>query len=476
MKNLLEKYNEEEDPLKSPPIIKAKSINNIKKKLVSIEKNQNSNLNKKEEVIQKKKELKKLINNNDSKILNQKIKEEEISNKENLKNKPILTNTEEEDDPLKNTKLINDYFYEENEAYTITFNYNYLTSKNTNFILLSKKNRASLLEDIFILDRLYYEKKLNQKLTKNSKNEDKSIFKSLNKKFDSYKSENWKYDILNSIKNKEKKEIIKNKISLIITHTGIPQAHRKAIWKYFIGNDLRINQKIFQIYLKRSPLTISQDKQIQQDIDRTFYYYIKNKDFKKILSEAKLLLHIFTLYRPDIKYVQGMSYPMVMLLFHYKPYRAFKLFTNLVLSRSILYKTYLFKREFMESVYGCLENIVFFYYNELYQYFKSHKLDIWNIFWIEWIYALFLRTFRLETCFVIWDLIIVLGERVIFKLVYVVFGVIMIHFEEINKNNFYEDVKILLIKHQEDILYSLINSDIRVEDDVECVGNLLINL
>ena len=424
----------------------------------------------------KKKKKKDSKNNiNDSKKDIQKIKEEVISNKENLKKQIILSNIEEEDDPLKNNNILNDFINEENEAYTITYNYNYLTSKNMNFILLSKKSRSSLLEDIFVLDRLYYEKKLKIKLSQKTKKEDKSFF-SINTKFGNYKSENWKYDILSSIKNKEKKEIIKNKINLIINHNGIPQNHRKLIWKYFIGNDLRINQKLFRIYLKRAPKTINQEIQIQQDIDRTFYYFIKNQDFKKILSEAKLLLHIFTLYRPDIKYVQGMSYPMVMLLFHYKPYRAFKLFTNLVLSNNVLYKTYLFDKEFMENIYACLENIVFYYYNDLYQYFKKEKLEIWNIFWIEWIYALFLRTFRLETCFVLWDLIIIEGEKIIFKLIYVVFGMIKINFDNINKNKFYEDVKMLLIKNQEDILYSLINSDINVEEDVDCVGNLLINL
>ncbi len=130
----------------------------------------------------------------------------------------------------------------------------------------------------------------------------------------------------------------------------------------------------------------------------------------------------------------------------------------------------------MENIYVCLENIVYFYYKELYQFFKKEKLEIWNIFWIEWIYGLFLRSFSLKACLILWDLIIINNDAFLFKIVWVVFGLIKIHFDDIDKNNFYENAKKLILINQDDILYSLVNSDVKIEEDVETIADFLNNL
>ncbi len=106
-----------------------------------------------------------------------------------------------------------------------------------------------------------------------------------------------------------------NNISVLITEKGIPNKFRSEIWRYLIGNTVKLNKPLFQILFKKAIKTYTDSSIIKKDIDRTFNYFSKNKDFKNILIEATVLLQAFCAYRPDIKYIQGMSYLMVMLLF-----------------------------------------------------------------------------------------------------------------------------------------------------------------
>lgn len=53
-----------------------------------------------------------------------------------------------------------------------------------------------------------------------------------------------------------------------------------------------------------------------------------------------------------------MSYLMVMLLFHFEPYNAFKYFCNLVLHKIFLYKTYMFDKNYIKNIHVCLEHII----------------------------------------------------------------------------------------------------------------------
>lgn len=154
-----------------------------------------------------------------------------------------------------------------------------------------------------------------------------------------------------------------------------------------------------------------------------------------------------------------MSYLMTLLLLFYSPYRAFKYFCNLVLTKHFLYKTYLFKKGYLRKINVILEHIVSKYYPKLYQYLKSNRFEMWSIFWVEWIYAMFLRTFDLQTSLRLWDFILLKGEIFIFKLNFVVFGLIDENFSKIGKDNFFEETKRLIMSNHELILERVSNDN-----------------
>ncbi len=141
-----------------------------------------------------------------------------------------------------------------------------------------------------------------------------------------------------------------------------------------------------------------------------------------------------------------MSYPMVMLLLHFEPYTSFKLFCNLIITRRFLYKTYLMDWKFMNKVNDCLEELITLYFYDLYMLLKALKVHLWNFSWIEWVLTIFMRTFELETVLVLWDFILVKGDRFFFKIFYSIFKVINEYFLEIDRKNMCIEIKNLLIK------------------------------
>ena len=52
------------------------------------------------------------------------------------------------------------------------------------------------------------------------------------------------------------------------------------------------------------------------------------------------LLSLFQLYRPDIGYVQGMSFLIVMLYYFYDEFETFVVFCNLIITKPLIFACY----------------------------------------------------------------------------------------------------------------------------------------
>ena len=88
----------------------------------------------------------------------------------------------------------------------------------------------------------------------------------------------------------------------------------------------------------------------------------------------------------------------------------------------------------------------------MYTYLKNKKLELWNIFWIEWIYAMFLRTFDIKTGMILWDMILIKEDLFVFKLTYVIFGLIDEMFDSIDKNQIFDEIRKLILLNTDTIL------------------------
>ena len=121
----------------------------------------------------------------------------------------------------------------------------------------------------------------------------------------------------------------------------------------------------------------------------------------------------------------------------------------------MLYKTYYFKQKYINKVHKALEEMVNFCFRDLYIELKQQKLDLWNVFWIEWIYSLFLRSFDFKTSLVLWDNLILLEDKLIFVLTYIIFEEIKEQKKHLNFQNLHLEAKKIFIQNRQSILYKL---------------------
>jgi hypothetical protein len=62
-----------------------------------------------------------------------------------------------------------------------------------------------------------------------------------------------------------------------------------------------------------------------------------------LTTEVTELLEIFHIYRPDVSYVQGMTYPAIVLNLIVGRYKAFDIFANLIIANDFFRRLYTFE-------------------------------------------------------------------------------------------------------------------------------------
>ncbi|XP_068182999.1 TBC1 domain family member 12 isoform X2 [Antennarius striatus] len=134
---------------------------------------------------------------------------------------------------------------------------------------------------------------------------------------------------------------------------GLPPSVRGRVWSLAIGNELNITPELYEIFLSRakekwrsysetSSVTDSEsegaslaDREssldlIKLDISRTFpslFIFQKGGPYHDLLHSV---LGAYTCYRPDIGYVQGMSFIAAVLILNLEEAEAFITFANLL--------------------------------------------------------------------------------------------------------------------------------------------------
>jgi len=122
---------------------------------------------------------------------------------------------------------------------------------------------------------------------------------------------------------------------------GIPSPLRPKVWPLLVGNELRITQELFSILLSRANRAKKQSEGqslgregsvqlIHLDLPRTFpmlSIFQKGGPYHQCLANV---LEAYACYRPDVGYVQGMSYVAAIFLLNMNEYEAFVALANLL--------------------------------------------------------------------------------------------------------------------------------------------------
>jgi hypothetical protein len=323
---------------------------------------------------------------------------------------------------------------------------------------LVEENRISYLESLHKkqLKEMEYKKKIENKL---------KLQEEISKIFFN--------DILHNWQEKKKEKKTKEYF-----YMGLPPNVRGKVWMLCLGNKFSITKEYYQIQVKNikdtlkkykksdkknekiiednknlsennkdnnideekidesdseedsdSTKKILKDKEksiniIDLDIERTFPFLGVFKGNSPLAEDLREILRVFVISRPDIGYIQGLSFICATLLLNMDKFKAFIALMNLILNPIIL-PFYKMDNEAIQQRLKLFKQV--FYYNmpELCEHFDELGLLPENYF-LSWNMTLFTRDVNLELVNRIWDVFMYEGISAI----YCAAVVFLSHYEE----------------------------------------------
>ncbi|XP_039994552.1 TBC1 domain family member 12 [Xiphias gladius] len=218
---------------------------------------------------------------------------------------------------------------------------------------------------------------------------------------------------------------------------GLPPSVRGRVWSLAIGNELNITPELYEIFLSRakekwrsySETSSVNDSEsdggasladressldlIKLDISRTFpslFIFQKGGPYHDLLHSV---LGAYTCYRPDIGYVQGMSFIAAVLILNLEEAEAFITFANL-LNKPCQMAFFRVDHELMLKYFAAFE--VFFEENlpRLFSHFQDKDLTP-DLYLIDWIFTLYSKSLPLDVACRVWDVFCRDGEESLFR-------------------------------------------------------------
>uniref|UniRef100_H2M4S7 TBC1 domain family member 14 n=1 Tax=Oryzias latipes TaxID=8090 RepID=H2M4S7_ORYLA len=225
-----------------------------------------------------------------------------------------------------------------------------------------------------------------------------------------------------------------NQISRDLWWQGIPPSVRGKVWSLAVGNELNITHELYSICLARArekwrttltfpPVLLpdalgSSDREsslelIKLDISRTFpqlCIFQQGGPYHDVLHS---ILGAYTCYRPDVGYVQGMSFIAAVLILNLDTADAFIAFANL-LNKPCQMAFFRVDHSLMLTYFAAFE--VFFEENlpKLFAHFKKNNLTP-DIYLIDWIFTLYSKSLPLDLACRVWDVFCRDGEEFLFR-------------------------------------------------------------
>ncbi|KAM3862856.1 TBC1 domain family member 12 [Diretmus argenteus] len=218
---------------------------------------------------------------------------------------------------------------------------------------------------------------------------------------------------------------------------GLPPSVRGRVWSLAIGNELNITPELYEIFLSRakekwrsySETSSVNDSEsdcgasladressldlIKLDISRTFpslFIFQKGGPYHDLLHSV---LGAYTCYRPDIGYVQGMSFIAAVLILNLEEADAFITFANL-LNKPCQMAFFRVDHELMLKYFAAFE--MFFEENlpRLFSHFQTNSLTP-DLYLIDWIFTLYSKSLPLDVACRVWDVFCRDGEESLFR-------------------------------------------------------------
>ena len=208
-------------------------------------------------------------------------------------------------------------------------------------------------------------------------------------------------------------------------------------------------KKLYTKYIKQ---TLDKEKSINLidlDIERTFSSLGVFKNESQLGNNLREILRIFVVARPDIGYVQGLSYIAGTLLMQMDKFLSFVCFMNIILSPNIL-PFYRLDEINIKKRLDLFSEIFKLNLPKLFLHFQENEVFPEH-YLLEWFMTLFTRNLNIELALRIWDIYMIEGIFALYKSSIVIFILdekklmnmdfveIMNFLKNLDKNNYDED-------------------------------------
>ncbi|XP_059488575.1 TBC1 domain family member 14-like [Neocloeon triangulifer] len=217
---------------------------------------------------------------------------------------------------------------------------------------------------------------------------------------------------------------------------GIPPCTRGKVWRLAVGNELNLTPDLYEICVSRAQERLekvkscsnlsqdgsldstSSDKEasvqlIQLDIARTFpslCIFQRGGPYYDVLHS---LLGAYVCYRPDVGYVQGMSFIAAVLILNLEPADAFVCFANM-LNRPCQRAFFCLDEAAIAAYFATYNDLLAENLPHLSRHFTQQALTP-DLYLLDWMYTMFSRSMPLDLTCRVWDLYLRDGEEFLFR-------------------------------------------------------------
>lgn len=238
---------------------------------------------------------------------------------------------------------------------------------------------------------------------------------------------------------------------------GLPPSIRGRVWRLAINNSLNVTSHLYKLCLDRAMTNPHSDAMaaIKLDVARTFPTLCVFQDGGPLSDNLKSVLAAYAVYRPDIGYVQGMSFIAAVLSLNMDAPDAFTCFANL-LNRPCHLAAFTLDQHQMSAYYKVYSNALANKLPKLYAHFLASGLSP-DLYLLDWLFTIYAKAMPLDVACRIWDVFLRDGDEFLFR---TALGVLHMYQEELLGMDFVRGAQFLTRlpeNMQADVLFNSIS-------------------
>lgn len=209
---------------------------------------------------------------------------------------------------------------------------------------------------------------------------------------------------------------------------GLPPSIRGRVWKLAISNQLNVTPHLYNLCLDRAMSHPVNEclAAIKLDVSRTFPTLCVFQDGGPLAESLQGVLAAYAVYRPDVGYVQGMSFLGAVLSLNMDPVDVFTCFANL-LNRPCHRAAFTLDQKQMNVYYKVYSSALAHRLPKIYAHFTAAGLSP-DLYLLDWLYTVYAKAMPLDVACRVWDVFLRDGDEFLFR---TALGVLHLHQDEL---------------------------------------------